>query len=648
MRDLTVTGAGDVYATGGFRSQVDFNPGTALALLTSAGLDDIFVLKLTTTGSYGWARRMGGASADTGFGIALGADGAVYTTGYFSGTADFNPSTTGVANLTSFGSLDVFVSRLGSDGLYNWSKQMGGTGSDSGQAVDVDGFGNVYTAGHFAGVADFDPGIPTYSKTSSGSRDIFLSKLAPVFRFDIPATGSGDYQLRRTGGLLDLVDRTSDTVVDRHVLSYVKQVRIQGRNDASDRLLVDYLIGGFFSIPEGSRFNGGSEASASGFEDELKFLGTNSNQLVYRSLGGPDATNALVFNLEQIDFTDVEAVNAQAAGELIVQTTAAASQLSLHPVPVTSSFNSVTISGQSGDFQIVPLNFHRIDALTIDTSQVPPDAPSTNDTLTINTDGLTATRLTNVDIVLGTGDDQLIYNGTSLALPETGGQIQLDGGSGTNRLTVSGDADWTLTNDELSAGGNQMGLVDIQLAAITGGDSNNTLDATGFSGPVTLDGGLGNDTLRGGLGNDSLDGGLGNDQLFGNDGDDSLNGGGGNDQLFGGLGNDILSSSGGNDLFDGGAGADRLKFFATGGNDDLRLERLSSTSAKFQRRAVGSTTLLQEQAITMDADDLFEISAAAGDDVIHVDALFTQLGTINGGAGTDTCTAPAAWTKISC
>jgi len=83
-------------------------------------------------------------------------------------------------------------------------------------------------------------------------------------------------------------------------------------------------------------------------------------------------------------------------------------------------------------------------------------------------------------------------------------------------------------------------LTSIELATLTGGASGNTINASGFSGAVTLDGGAGNDTLTGGAGNDTLRGGTGNDTLIG---------GLGNDILIGGLGNDTLTGGGGSDSF---------------------------------------------------------------------------------------------------
>ena len=172
----------------------------------------------------------------------------------------------------------------------------------------------------------------------------------------------------------------------------------------------------------------------------------------------------------------------------------------------------------------------------------------------------------------------------------------LDGGSGTDRVVASGDTNFTLTNNSLSspAFGNDQ-LAGIDEASLTGGNGNNTLDASAFSnGPVTLDGGPGNDSLIGGAGNDVLIGGPGNNTIAGGGGTDTLEESGGsftlsnttltgldrNDSLLdsdiesailtGGPGNDVLNAAGwthgpvtllglgGNDTLTGGSGNDSL------------------------------------------------------------------------------------------
>ena len=123
-----------------------------------------------------WTRRLGGASGDNGRGVAVDGSGNVYTTGIFLGTSDFDPGA-GTFNLTAAGESDVFVSKLDSSGSLVWVRQLGGTGTDVGSHVAVDGSGNVYTAGHFSGMADFDPGVGTFDLTAAGGTDVFVSKL---------------------------------------------------------------------------------------------------------------------------------------------------------------------------------------------------------------------------------------------------------------------------------------------------------------------------------------------------------------------------------------------------------------------------------------------------------------------------------------
>jgi len=58
----------------------------------------------------------------------------------------------------------------------NWAKGIGGTGSEQGNAIVVDGAGNVYVAGTFSDTVDFDPGPGIARLRTAGSYDIFLAK----------------------------------------------------------------------------------------------------------------------------------------------------------------------------------------------------------------------------------------------------------------------------------------------------------------------------------------------------------------------------------------------------------------------------------------------------------------------------------------
>ncbi len=100
--------AGNVCVTGSFSGTAAFGSGPAAFTLTSAGGTDVFVAKYTAAGALLWARDLGGSGDDAGAGVTVDGAGNVYTTGSFSGTADFDPGAAAV-NLTSAGAEDVFV-----------------------------------------------------------------------------------------------------------------------------------------------------------------------------------------------------------------------------------------------------------------------------------------------------------------------------------------------------------------------------------------------------------------------------------------------------------------------------------------------------------------------------------------------------------
>ena len=134
-------------------------------------------------------------------------------------------------------------------------------------------------------------------------------------------------------------------------------------------------------------------------------------------------------------------------------------------------------------------------------------------------------------------------------------------------------------------------------------------------------------------------GSFGNDLLYGNNGDDILDGQDNDDQLFGGAGNDSLT---------GGAGVDLYHFEGTSNSESLQLKYLTATTAQFVRKPLGLTSILELDSIANDDSDEVLVFALGGDDLISIDLTFAMLGTVDGGDGTDTCTAPAGWTKISC
>jgi hypothetical protein len=165
----------NVYVAGYYQGTVDFDPGTGVSNLTSAGGYDVFIVKLDPSGNFVWAKSVGGTSGDRGFGIASDNSGNVYITGRFGGTVDFDPNA-GTFNLTATGT-DAFVLKLNTNGDLVWAAQLSGGGNEYGRGIAVDGSANVYVTGQFDNTVDFDPGAGTFNLTSAGNDDIFINKL---------------------------------------------------------------------------------------------------------------------------------------------------------------------------------------------------------------------------------------------------------------------------------------------------------------------------------------------------------------------------------------------------------------------------------------------------------------------------------------
>lgn len=171
--------SGNVYTIGIFAGTADFNPGPGIYNLTSVGLADIFLQKLDSNGFFLWAKSFGADDYEYGYDIALDPEGSIYTTGYFSGTADLDPDVSATYYLEAEGQTDAFIQKLDPNGNLVWARNFGGQSQfdTNPTSIVVDELGNSYAAGTFSGNVDFDPGMNTNNQTSSGGFDSFIEKL---------------------------------------------------------------------------------------------------------------------------------------------------------------------------------------------------------------------------------------------------------------------------------------------------------------------------------------------------------------------------------------------------------------------------------------------------------------------------------------
>ena len=200
---------GNVYVAGEFSGTMDLDPSAVTNNIVAIGPTDMYLACYTSTGALVWGFRIGGNDQERIFDIACDAQGNVFTTGFFRGTTDFDPSAS-VANLndnTTQGYAqtwmgEMFIAKYSPAGTYLWAISLGGwTQYDMLNSLGVDGDGNVYAGGVFVDAVDADPSANTANLFSATGK-LILAKYSPggqyiwAKNFGTPGTGAVNLDIR--------------------------------------------------------------------------------------------------------------------------------------------------------------------------------------------------------------------------------------------------------------------------------------------------------------------------------------------------------------------------------------------------------------------------------------------------------------------
>jgi len=179
---VTVDNSGNVYIAGSFKDKSIFG---STELTASGENTDLFVAKLDYNGNFIYAKKAGGADDDQATSIGTDSLGNLYVTGSFMSTAQF-----GDISLTSNGTYDAFVAKIGQNGDFSYVKKAGGNGDDFGQSIAVDAAGNQYLLGSFQNNLT----VNSTTLTADGYSDILIAKLDNTgnFIYAKRAGGSGE------------------------------------------------------------------------------------------------------------------------------------------------------------------------------------------------------------------------------------------------------------------------------------------------------------------------------------------------------------------------------------------------------------------------------------------------------------------------
>lgn len=145
-----------VHYVGRYTDSIPFSTTT----LTSAGGSDGFIAKFAGNGiNLAWAKSLGGTSTDIANAVGVDAQRRAVVVGYYKVAMTVAPTTVTVP-AGSADNANAYAAAFNKDGTLRWLKQVGGTGSDTGEGVAVEAVsGDVAMVGrlHSASVPAFYP-----------------------------------------------------------------------------------------------------------------------------------------------------------------------------------------------------------------------------------------------------------------------------------------------------------------------------------------------------------------------------------------------------------------------------------------------------------------------------------------------------------
>ncbi|MFA6151436.1 MAG: T9SS type A sorting domain-containing protein [Chitinophagaceae bacterium] len=181
INELAVDDSGNVYSTGEFRGDCDFDPGPSSYSFSAPSFPkgSSFISKLDTGGKFVWAKVIGnGLDKAIGYNIKIDQKGDIVNSGLFDGKVDFDSgpgSTTFEADQT-----DSYLCKFDRDGNLLWANQLQGDSVGTCRGLGVDRDNVIYIGGSFRGTVDFDPGPLVNFITSTADYDFFIAKYTPA------------------------------------------------------------------------------------------------------------------------------------------------------------------------------------------------------------------------------------------------------------------------------------------------------------------------------------------------------------------------------------------------------------------------------------------------------------------------------------
>lgn len=177
--DVATDSDDNIVLTGNFTQPVDFDNTAAVASVSSAGIADIFLVKLNPDGTLNWARSLGSTTSDMFSAITVDENNNIYlsTNHQLSIDFDLNEGTNVVAGPVG---ANITVAKYASDSQLIWTSSFGGDGTESPKAMASIAEDVIYVAGTFLGSTSFESGDNAPVYINAGNEDAFVVRMACI------------------------------------------------------------------------------------------------------------------------------------------------------------------------------------------------------------------------------------------------------------------------------------------------------------------------------------------------------------------------------------------------------------------------------------------------------------------------------------
>lgn len=549
---------------------------------------------------------MGGASGEQGSSLAVDSSGNVYSTGFFQGTADFDPGA-GVSNITSAGSQDVFVVKLNAPVTNQAPTDLALSANTLNENVAaLTAIGNLSTTDPDAGDTFTYTLVSGYGDNAafsiSGGNQLTINS-SP----DYETKATYDIKVRTTdqGGLffekvfaigINNLDEVAPTITSSNTATVI--------NENSGANQVVYTV---TSTDTADIATGATTYSLKNVGDFAAFtIDANSGQVTLT--GNPDYETKSSYNFTVIakDTANNQSEKAVTLGIndinenptavslnnqviAIVENSSTATRIKVADIAIADDAlgtNNVSVSGTDASFFEIDgnalylkantaLNFEAKTSYSVSVNVDDSTVGSTSDATTNFT--LSITNVNEAPTVIGAIAPQAINNGSAFNY-SFASNVFADPEGTALTYSISGQPTWLNFNPStrtFSGTANGVGTSTVTVSASDGTNTTSTNLTLTVNQPVVaatvFDQSLATSaqTIIGLASDDNIFGGGFNDLIRAGDGADTILGNGGNDRLYGDGGNDIIVGGTGTDNLFGGLGSDTFVIQAVGNGLDI-------------------------------------------------------------------------------